>query len=151
MIRAFCLFFLMFAGVAAAAQDTSDPEPFTGPQIILPGETVDLKDFRWIKRPLVVFADSPADPRYVQQMDFIADRLAYLDDRDVVVLTDTSPDQNSDLRRKLRPRGFMVVLIDKHGEVFQRKPLPWSVREIGHVIDKLPMRQQEIREERGES
>ncbi|MBZ0123486.1 MAG: DUF4174 domain-containing protein, partial [Roseovarius sp.] len=57
--------------------------------IILPGDSVALEDFIWLKRPLVVFADNPADPRYVQQMQYITDRLDALDSRDVVVLTDT--------------------------------------------------------------
>ena len=42
-----------------------------------------------------------------------------------------------------------MVLLDKGGEVMLRKPLPWSVREIVHAIDKFPLRQQEIREGRG--
>ncbi|MEQ8432227.1 MAG: DUF4174 domain-containing protein [Roseovarius sp.] len=117
--------------------------------IILPGENVDLEEFMWTKRPLVVFADSPADPRYVQQMEYINERLDDLALRDVVVLTDTERGADTALRRELRPRGFMLVLIGKDGTIYLRKPLPWSVREISRVIDKLPMRQQEVRERRG--
>jgi len=116
--------------------------------IILPGDSVALEDFIWLKRPLVVFADSPADPRYVQQMQYIAERLDALADRDVVVLTDTDPRAGSALRRKLHPRGFMLTLIGKDGSVYLRKPVPWSVREISRVIDKMPLRQQEIRDRR---
>jgi len=119
--------------------------------IILPGESVTLEDFIWLKRPLVVFADSPNDPRYIQQMQYITDRLDVLADRDVVVLTDTDPRGDSALRTKLRPRGFMLTLIGKDGSVYLRKPAPWSVREISRVIDKMPLRQQEIRDRRGDS
>lgn len=119
-------------------------------EIIMPGESADLEDFAWIKRPLVVFADSPADPRYVQQMEYITDRLEDLDARDVVVLTDTQKGERTALREKLHPRGFMLVLIGKDGTIYLRKPLPWSVREISRVIDKLPMRQQEVRDRGGE-
>lgn len=119
--------------------------------IILPGENVTLEDFIWLKRPLVVFADSPNDPRYIQQMQYITDRLDVLADRDVVVLTDTDPRGDSALRTKLRPRGFMLTLIGKDGSVYLRKPAPWSVREISRVIDKMPLRQQEIRDRRGDS
>ncbi len=35
-----------------------------------PGAT--LEDFRWFARPLVVFADSENDPRFIQQMEYIA-------------------------------------------------------------------------------
>ena len=66
--------------------------------------------------------------------------------RDVVVLTDTSPEARSPLRRELNPRGFSLVIISKDGVSRIRKPLPWDVREITRSIDKMPIRQQEIRE-----
>jgi hypothetical protein len=141
----------MFSASITIAQDDNDPPESLPPEIILPGETADLNDFLWIKRPLVVFADSPADPRYTQQMKYLTDRLEDLEKRDVVVLTDTDPSAESALRKKLRPRGFMLVLIGKDGTIYLRKPLPWDVREISRIIDKLPMRQQEIRDRSGAS
>ena len=72
-------------------------------------------------------------------------RLAELEDRDVVVLFDTDPEAESDLRTKLHPRGFQVVLIGKDGQVKLRKPFPWDVREISRIIDNMPLRQQETR------
>lgn len=124
-----------------AAETDDGPE-----QIILPASEITLSEFLWLKRPLIVFADSAADPAYQQQMEFITDRLAALAERDVVVITDTDPATLSELRRKLRPRGFMLVLIGKDGEIKLRKPRPWSVRELSRSIDKMPMRQQEIRD-----
>lgn len=109
-------------------------------------QDVSLDEFLWIKRPIVVFADSPADPRYVQQMQYLLGDLKSLDVRDVVILTDTDPSQRSPARTALRPRGFMLAVIDKDGQVKQRKPLPWSVREISRAIDKMPTRQQEIQD-----
>ncbi|WP_422029452.1 DUF4174 domain-containing protein [Roseovarius sp.] len=141
----FVSFLSAFAGAAPAVAQDDPPRD----DIILPGENVDLEEFMWTKRPLVVFADSPADPRYVQQMEYINERLDDLALRDVVVLTDTERGADTALRRELRPRGFMLVLIGKDGTIYLRKPLPWSVREISRVIDKLPMRQQEVRERRG--
>ena len=69
-------------------------------------------------------------------------------DRDVIVLTDTDPAAQSPIRQKLRPRGFMMVLIGKDGGVKLRKPLPWTVREISRSIDKMPMRLQEVEDRR---
>ncbi|MEB8386778.1 DUF4174 domain-containing protein [Rhodobacteraceae bacterium KMM 6894] len=133
----------------ATAQEAAPlvDEPAT-PSIVMDGLDVDLSQFVWIKRPLVVFADSPADPRFVQQMELLNERLDELAIRDVVVLTDTDPSAQGPLRTKLRPRGFMLALIAKDGTVSLRKPLPWDVREISRSIDKLPMRQQEIKERR---
>lgn len=137
------LVFMAFTATAAIAQDAvQDPLE----SLILDGTTVNLNEFLWIKRPLVVFADTPADPRYIEQMAYITERLDFLDERDVVVLTDTDPAARSELRKALRPRGFSLVLVGKDGVIYLRKPAPWRVREITRSIDKLPVRQQELRD-----
>lgn len=59
--------------------------------VILDARDISISDFHWLARPVVVFADSPADPRYRQQMDLILDRMDELAERDVVVITDTDP------------------------------------------------------------
>ncbi|MEM6593663.1 MAG: DUF4174 domain-containing protein [Pseudomonadota bacterium] len=109
-----------------------------------------LGDFLWEKRPIVVFADTPRDPAFIRQLELLADRPEALSARDVVILTDTDPNALSELRKKLRPRGFMLVLIGKDGGVKLRKPFPWDVRELSRAIDKMPLRQQEIRDRRSD-
>lgn len=148
--------FLMLAAMPVMAQNASDGAenaPVELPTeadetIIFPAADHEIGEYLWLKRPVVVFADSPADPRYEQQMQLITDRLDDLRERDVVVLTDTDTSTLSPLREKLRPRGFMLVLIGKDGTVYLRKPFPWSVRELSRSIDKMPLRQQEIRDRR---
>ena len=144
-------FLLALCGSAVSAQDTPAPASTADPlaQIIRPamGETLDA--FLWIKRPVLVFADSAADPRYIQQMARLTERLDELDARDVIVLTDTDPGTRSALRKKLRPRGFMLVLLGKDGGVKLRKPRPWTVRELSRTIDKFPSRLREVEERRG--
>nr|WP_245710858.1 DUF4174 domain-containing protein [Citreimonas salinaria] len=107
-----------------------------------------LEEWRWTRRPVVVFAESPNDPRFVEQMENITSRLDALVDRDVVVITDTDPASGSSFRRSLRPRDFMVVVMAKDGTIVLRRPMPLSVREISRSIDKLPLRRQEVRERR---
>ena len=130
------------AAPALAAQ-TTDETP--GPVIVDASET-SLDDWLWTRRPVVVFADSENDPRFVEQLELIEDRFSALEERDVVVITDTDPSARSDVRTKLRARGFMLVILAKDGTVVTRKPAPWDVREISRSIDKLPLRQQEIRD-----
>ncbi|KIC11496.1 hypothetical protein RA19_05485 [Leisingera sp. ANG-M1] len=132
-----------FLPLAAAAADGSTPE------LIQPGYDVALEDFQWVQRPVVVFADSPEDPRFHEQMERLMDGIEALKERDVVVLTDTDPAARSALRKKLRPRGFMLVLVGKDGGVKLRKPHPWTVRELSRTIDKFPERQREVEERRG--
>jgi hypothetical protein len=138
------------AGPAPAAEEASPVVRWEADhKVVLNADEVALSDFHWIARPVVVFADSPADPRFQQQMDLLTQRPDELAERDVVVIVDTNPDARSDPRLKLRPRGFMLVLMGKDGNVLFRKPFPWNVREISRSIDKLPLRQQEIRDRRG--
>lgn len=114
----------------------------------LPAEGLTLDQFKWRARPVVVFADSPFDPAFIEQMDLLEARAEALVERDVVVIYDTDPAARSAIRTALRPRGFGLVLIDKQGRVNLRKPFPWDVREISASIDKWPMRQQELRDQR---
>lgn len=143
MKRLIALVIAGFFASHAVAEDTAsagvDP-------VFLSDDTSDLSEFVWTKRPVIVFADSENDPSFQQQMEFLRDREADLRDRDVVVIADTNPDIIGPLREKLRPRGFMLVLIGKDGGVKLRKPFPWDVREISRSIDKMPMRQREIRD-----
>jgi len=140
------------AGAVPSAGAVEEATPFArweaDHEIVLDARDVTLSDFHWLARPVVVFADSAADPRYRQQMQLLMSRPSELAERDVVVIVDTDPDAQSALRQTLRPRGFMLVLIGKDGGVKQRKPFPWDVREISRSIDKFPMRQQEIRDRR---
>lgn len=147
MTRILSLVLAAFIPLCAIAEEVG--EDVTADMIRPAGDT-GLDEFLWIKRPIVVFADSPADPRYGQQMQELTQGLSQLRDRDVVILTDTDPAARSPLRLKLRPRGFMLVLIGKDGGVKLRKPLPWTVREITRSIDKMPSRQREIEDRRGQ-
>ncbi|MEY4695779.1 MAG: hypothetical protein RIT14_207 [Pseudomonadota bacterium] len=110
----------------------------------VPAASVALVDLLYLKRPVVVFADSPNDPNFLRQMDLLSREAAELSERDVIVVIDTDPAALSDWRKTLRPRGFSLVLMDKDGKAVIRKPLPWDVREITHAIDKFPLRRQEI-------
>lgn len=144
MRKAFIL--LAFLATPLWAQDAT-PTP---PELPMANAVeADLNEFLWIKRPIVVFADSPLDPQFIEQMRFLAEEPVDLLLRDVVILTDTDPAAKSALRQTLRPRGFNLVLIDKDGQVKLRKPAPWTVREIRRSIDKWPTRMQEIREDLG--
>lgn len=164
-LRALSLGIAMVFASCAAAQDTLDGVEDTAVVLLDPAEAVlawqdeptrifdasevNLQDFHWIARPVVVFGDSPADPNFRRQMELLALRPEELATRDVVVITDTDPEARSAVRLQLRPRGFMLAIVGKDGQVKLRKPLPWDVREITRSIDKMPLRQQEIDAGRG--
>lgn len=129
----------------ALAQWTSTPDQ------IFEAADVSVEAFKWAARPVIVFADSPLDPAFQTQMEFLAAEIDEVIERDIVLITDTDPAAASALRQELRPRGFQLVLIGKDGAVKLRKPFPWDMRELSRTIDKMPMRQREIRENRGGS
>ncbi|MBF9040051.1 DUF4174 domain-containing protein [Rhodobacterales bacterium LSUCC0387] len=112
---------------------------------ILQAVDVSLDDSLWTARPLIVFADTEADPRFAEQMARLEARPAPLLERDVVVIIDTDPDSQSDIRSTLRPRGFAVVILQKDGRVGLRRPSPRDVRELTRAIDNFALRQEELR------
>lgn len=111
-------------------------------------KNTNIKGFEWAQRPIVIFANSDKDPNFISQMEFLSQDIKALKERDIVVLVDTNPSVPSALRKKLRPHGFAFILIGKDGQVKLRKPSPWNIREIARVIDKMPIRQQEITRKR---
>ncbi|SCZ54335.1 protein of unknown function [Epibacterium ulvae] len=116
--------------------------------LFMAGVESNLNDFLWKKRPILVFADTEADPRYQEQLALLRENEEALRARDVVVLFDSTPDAKSPWRTKLRPRGFQLVLIGKDGGVKLRKPFPWTVRELSRTIDKIPTRLREVEDRR---
>ena len=142
---------VILASAPVMAQDTGTAEAPAPATEAVDGVFLDtmpetLEELRWIKRVVAVFADSPNDPLYRRQIEALQRDPGPLAFRDVVVLTDTDPAADSMLRQTFRPRGFMMVLVGKDGQIKLRKPLPWDVREISRAIDKTPLRQQELRD-----
>jgi len=134
----YILVLMAFLPLAALAQEDFAPRP---------AAEVVLDDLKYLSRPIVVFADSANDPSFIRQMQLLARDPAELAERDVVVIVDTDPAARTDIRLRLRPRGFSLVLMDKDLTAILRKPLPWDVREITHAIDKFPLRRQEMLEQ----
>ncbi len=139
----------MLLATAGQAQDATAFERWQEDQTLtFDASEVSKSDLQWIARPLVIFADTPNDPRFQQQMDLLLSGLDDLGERDVIVITDTDPEAATEWRTTLRPRGYMMALVAKDGRVALRKPAPWSVRELSRSIDKMPLRQQEISDRR---
>ncbi len=151
--------FVGFAGLTAMAQDvasvadttTTDVTGLTvidrwraDPGTIFDASEIDLNALEYVARPVVIFADSPNQPDYQEQIRLLQRDLPGLAVRDVIIITDTDPAARTDVRQHLRPRGFSIVVIDKDGRVGLRKAEPWDVRELGRQIDKMPLRIQEI-------
>ncbi|GGF79632.1 hypothetical protein GCM10007301_44610 [Azorhizobium oxalatiphilum] len=104
-----------------------------------------VDELRWKARPLVLFASGPDDPKLRDQLARLAPETRGVNERDVVVFTVVSPDDP--LRTRLRvPRdGFRMILLGKDGHVAERWSTPQEPRAIFSLIDRMPMRQDELR------
>jgi hypothetical protein len=112
----------------------------------VPAAEVVEADLLFLRRPVIIFADSPNDPAFIRQIELLARTYDELAARDVILITDTDPANPSALRKKLHPRGFSLVLMDKDWKPSIRKPLPWEGREIVNSIDKMPIARTEALE-----
>jgi len=139
---ALCLALITISSTATAGETLdiwrSDPTH------IFDAKDVELADVIWAARPLVIFADSPLDPIFAQQMKLLRAGQAIVQDRDMIIIVDTDPSARTIIRETLHPKGFNWALIGKDGMVKLRKPFAWDMRELSRVIDKMPIRQQEM-------
>jgi hypothetical protein len=158
------VFALVFPFVASAqvadsamAQGTvaSDAAPAMEPPLadmpeglkVLDARDIDVREYIWNSRILVVMADTPDDPMFARQLAALRERETEFVLRDVVVVFDSHPNKPSPLREVLRPRGFMTAIIDKDGEVKARRPAYRTGREWMAIIDRFPTRRQELLEQ----
>lgn len=103
-----------------------------------------LEAYRWKARPLVVVAPDSADPRFRSQMEAVKAAAAGLKERDMVVLTGLGADDP--LRQRFGGEaGFQVVLVGKDGHIAGRWDRPVALADIFALIDRMPMRQDEMR------
>lgn len=145
LIQALAAALLVLPAVGLRAQEIRETPAVALEPLEAEGEAAQptLEELLWVARPVVVFADSENDPRFLQQMQMLEERSEDLAERKAVVLVDTDPAAKGPLRQALRPRGFGLVLIDTDGSVVQRRPSPTSSRELINLIDRLPSRRLE--------
>ncbi len=139
------------ASDAAPATETAEPESPLEEQPVglqfLDAREIDVREYIWNSRIIVVMADTPDDPAFARQLAALQERENEFLLRDVVVVYDANPADRSPLRIVLRPNGFVTAIIDKDGEVKARRPAYRTGREWMAVIDRFPTRRQEMLEQ----
>ena len=131
--------------ISDAQDDILDPDSTL---LFLDARDIDVRDFIWERRIIVVMAETPENPQFTRQLEALRERADEFIERDAVVIFDAHPADRSALRQVLRPRAFMTAIIDKDGEVKARRPAVRSGRELMAVIDRFPTRRQEMLEQR---
>ncbi len=119
-------------------------------------QTVSLKQWlaeaRWKHRVVLIYAPSAASPALQRQREEFASQASGLKERDLIVreiLADQlSADDQAFLRKTLRLSDdtFQVLLIGKDGGVKARRTAPLSSEELFGLIDRMPMRKDEMRQ-----
>ncbi|MFC1713317.1 CIA30 family protein [Candidatus Poribacteria bacterium] len=123
-------------------------------------DEVDLDDYKWKNRLLMVFSPSESHPDYKSQKKEIVEKIAQIDERDLVVFEIFEEGENrvsnstiahaagESLREKfsVKPEEHTVVLMGKDGAEKLRSTGHVPIEEIFSLIDSMPMRQSEIRE-----
>lgn len=110
-----------------------------------PAAATSLDDLRWKARPLVLFAPAADDARLADQMERLSGVSAGLKERDMAVITVIAADDPLRSRLKAPREGFLLVLVGKDGHVAQRWSTPQAPATLFALIDRMPMRQDEMR------
>ncbi len=119
----------------------------------------ELVDYRWERRPLLVFAPAHSDPRLAETLSRIEATRCDFASRDMVLgevlatggsTLDGQPvnvEQSQRLRAQftIDAKAFTVVLIGKDGGEKMRVTEVPDLQQIYAVIDGMPMRSNEIR------
>ena len=119
-----------------------------------------LSDYRWENRLLLVFAPSPENAEYRKQIEALNSRKDGMLDRDLKIFhlfregvsfgegLQIEKESVDGLYQKynIQPGKYLIVLIGKDGTEKLRKSSLLKPEKLFKVIDSMPMRQREMRE-----
>jgi hypothetical protein len=122
---------------------------------------IDLADYKWQNRLIFIFAPSKNHPGYQAKKSEIESQIPEIIDRDLVIfeLFEDGESKVGDsfldaeavtfLREnfQVQPGKFTVILVGKDGGEKLRGDDKVSLTEIFSLIDAMPMRQQEMKEQ----
>jgi hypothetical protein len=108
----------------------------------------DLSSFHWKNRVLVVLAPSDRDPRLREQQAIAAEAAAGFSERDLIVVAEIGTEGSLHRRFGTKVGDFQVVLVGKDGRSTLRWSKPVSSEVLFSVIDKMPMRRDEMSRQR---
>ena len=121
---------------------------------------LDLRSFEWKNRVLII---SGTESKYQNQFDYLKVNKNEFIDRDMVVILinkdgskisqdglknfkSVDYESASSIKKRFNFEDFSLILIGKDGGVKYRAHEPVKINKIFELIDKMPMRMQEIKE-----
>lgn len=123
-----------------------------------PQDTLDIKQFQWKNRLILMFADE-AYTNYNRQLAMLSASRKALEERELIIFSFFDEVYVANLGESLSPsiseayrqhfgvaKGeFMLLLIGKDGGVKLKKKTLTEAQSILDLIDSMPMRQQEMK------
>jgi len=123
---------------------------------------IDLSEYRWKQRLLFIFAPSATDTTWLALEKRLTQAALETEDRDMILfrIFENGPSQAADktlpaadvdalrLRFGIETGRFTVVLVGKDGGVKLTAHRDVDLQSIFDLIDSMPMRRQEMRDER---
>jgi len=108
---------------------------------------LDLHQYQWKNRLLLIFAPTETDATYQQQRQLLDASAAEVKERDLIVLPVVEAAANQDLRTQfnIANGAFAVILIGKDGGEKARFERVISAAQLFAIIDAMPMRQSEMK------
>ncbi len=123
---------ILFASIAAVPAQAADA---LGPLL-------------WKQRAVVVLGAGPDDARFSRQVEALRARHHLLDDYETKLIAAAPGDAGLRGKLGLPPHGFAVVLVGKDGGVKETWREPVEPARIFGLIDRMPMRRDEVRSRR---
>lgn len=123
-----------------------------------------MEDYLWQKRPLLLFAPSSDDAQLLGAREILQEHMKGIKERDMVIWYVIHHDKvviDDAIRPHLPAKRFYehynvaadtftMLLIGKDGEVKLQQEAIIPIEELFATIDAMPMRQQEIQQQRTE-
>jgi hypothetical protein len=120
----------------------------TGLMCMIAIADTDLTGFKWKNRVLVVLAPSDNDPRLKEQRTVDAAATAGFSERDLIEVAEIGAEGPLHRRFGIKVDDFQVLLIGKDGHCAQQWAKPVSSEVLYSVIDRMPMRREEMRRQK---
>ena len=107
-----------------------------------------IEPLLWKQRAVVVVGAGPDDARFARQVETLRAKRHLFDDYDTKLIAATPDDLRLRAKLGLPRHGFAVVLVGKDGGVKETWREPVEPARIFGLIDRMPMRRDEVRARR---
>jgi hypothetical protein len=110
----------------------------------------DLSSLKWKNRVLMVLAPSENDSQWKEQRAIDTASAAGFSERDLIEVVEIGVEGPLHRKFGVKVSDFQVLLIGKDGHTARQWPKPVSSEVLYSVIDRMPMRREEMGRQRKE-